>query len=52
MTKLPPEIAKEYLEVVLEDFPIKNIEMIDPDKYDVHPQAIVEFHTRKAFQEF
>jgi hypothetical protein len=52
VSNLPPEIAKEYVEVILEDFPVKSIELIEPDKYETCPQAIVEFHTRKAFQDF
>lgn len=41
VTKLPPEIAKEYVEVVLEGYPFKNIEMIQQDQYDLHPSAII-----------
>ena len=52
MTKLPPEIAKEYVEVVLEGFPVKNIEVVEPDQFNLYPSAVIEFYSKKSFQDF
>lgn len=39
--ELPEEIAKEYVEIILEGFPVKSIEVIAPNTYNEKPSAIV-----------
>lgn len=49
LKNLPLEIAKEYIEVILEGHTLKSVEMIAPTGYDAKPSAIVEFYSKKAF---
>jgi len=46
---LPLEIAKEYVENILEGYTLKSLEVIAPTGYDAKPSAIIEFYSKKAF---